>query len=83
MALEHGSDDFIQKMVNKSPSTNTLSDERWEQLASGAEFVEEELQLAEQMVETEGGAELFFRVLATARKQAVKGKTHLEKGISL
>jgi hypothetical protein len=63
--------EFFQSKVNTSPSTHMLSHERWEELASGAEFVEEELKYAEQMVENEGGAELFLRVLATAKQQSL------------
>jgi hypothetical protein len=59
-----------------------VSHDRWEQLASGAEFVEEELRLAEEMVENEGGAELFLRVLATAKQQALREKTYLESSVS-
>jgi hypothetical protein len=62
--------DFLAQKVNMSPTAHILSHERWEQLADGAEFVEEELRLAEQMVENEGGAELFLRVLATAKQQS-------------
>jgi hypothetical protein len=69
--------DFIQSKVNTSPSTHMLCHERCEQISSGAEFVEEELKFAEEMVETEGGAELFLRVLATAKQQAVREQTYL------
>jgi hypothetical protein len=70
--------EFFQSKVNTSPTTHMLSHERWEELASGAEFMEEELRYAEEMVENDGGAELFLRVLATAKQQALNEKKYLE-----
>jgi hypothetical protein len=70
--------EFFQSKVNMSPTSHFLSHERWEQLAAGAEFVEEELKYAEEMVENDGGAELFLRVLATAKQQSINEKKYME-----
>ena len=63
--------DFIQSKVNASSSINTVSQERWEELRSGAEFVDEECRNRESVVRERGAriAMLKERIRAAKRNQ--------------